>query len=368
MTSRLAIASTTLLDELEQTLTHDTLSRRVETLRRVTDLFVGRCVDYSDDLVDLFDDVFTCLTREMEHSALALLSQRLAPIPNAPPQTIRTLAFSDLIEVAAPALAYSDRLDEDALIENARTKSQDHLLAISTRRALTMSVTDVLMTRGNDAVVSSTANNHGAAFSEHGFTTLVERAEHSDEIASCAARRPDLPRHHYLKLVTRASDAVRASLQASLPGLRDDISSAVTEVTRRARAPGGTMPPQTEISHALVRSLYEDGRLDEDQVAAFADDGKFDEANSAIACLAQIPIDLAETIMIEARIEGIFILCKVCGFSWPTVQAFIAMRATLSNLVPTETAEHRDAYARLRPSTAQQVLRFHRMQQSTVPA
>ena len=35
---------------------------------------------------------------------------------------------------------------------------------------------------------------------------------------------------------------------------------------------------------------------------------------------------------------------------------------------PTDLAACRAAYERLRPSTAQQVLRFHRMQQTTAPA
>ena len=362
---RTVTVSATLLDELEESLIHDTLARRVETLRRVTDLFLGHCVDYSDDLIDVFDDVFTCLIRRMESTALVLLAQRLGPIPSAPPKTIRALAFDDLIEVAAPALAQSDRLDDKMLIENARSKSQAHLLAISVRKRISADVTDILIARGNDAVVQSTACNPGAKFSDQGFATLVDRAEHNDEIATCVAMRPDIPRHHYLKLIARASDAVRTSLEAAHPHVREHVSLAVSEVTRRARSAQRELHPQTDISHALVRSLYEEGRLDELLVANFADAGKFDEANAAIACLAQVSIDLAETIMIEARIEGIFILAKVCGFHWATVQSIIAMRAKLSSLVPTETAEHRDAYARLRQSTAHQVLRFHRMQQST---
>ena len=35
-----------LLDELQSTLAHGTVARRVETLRRVTDLFINGAVDY----------------------------------------------------------------------------------------------------------------------------------------------------------------------------------------------------------------------------------------------------------------------------------------------------------------------------------
>src|SRR6201987_2230144 len=128
--------SESLLDELQTTLAHGTVARRVETLRRVTDLFINGAIDYSDDQIGLFDDVFQCLIQHIEISAKALLSQRLAPIDTAPPQTVRTLAFDEPIEVAGPVLSQSTRLDDETLIETARHKSQAHLVAISMRKEL----------------------------------------------------------------------------------------------------------------------------------------------------------------------------------------------------------------------------------------
>ena len=113
-----------LLDELQSTLAHGTVARRVETLRRVTDLFINGANDYSDEQVGLFDDVFQALIDHIETSAKMLLSNRLAPIDTAPPLTIRALAFDDVIEVAGPVLSQSTRLDDKTLIENARSKSQ----------------------------------------------------------------------------------------------------------------------------------------------------------------------------------------------------------------------------------------------------
>src|SRR5947208_7353442 len=131
MSSKVAIAPDNLLDELQATLAHGTVARRVEALRRVTDLFLNGAVDYSDEQISLFDDVFQCLMHHIETSARALLANRLAPIDTAPPMTIRALAFDDLIEVAGPVLTQSSRLDDDTLIEAARNKSQAHLMAIS---------------------------------------------------------------------------------------------------------------------------------------------------------------------------------------------------------------------------------------------
>ena len=63
--------------------------------------------------------------------------------------------------------------------------------------------------------------------------------------------------------------------------------------------------------------------------------------------------------------EGVLILS---GMSWSTVKAIINMRDDLSGMDRANLEACRQTYERLRTSTAQQVLRFHRMQQTAVPA
>lgn len=357
-----------LLDELQATLAHGTVARRVETLRRVTDLFINGAVDYSDQQIALFDDVFQCLLLHIEASAKALLASRLAPLDTAPPLTVRTLAFDDLIEVAGPMLSQSTRLDDDALIEAARSKSQAHLMAIAARKTLSGAVTDVLVLRGNDEVIQTTVNNPGAEFTERGFTRLISRAEGDDDLATCIGLRPSMPRHLYLKLLAKASDTVRQRLEAANPQQAKEVPDAVREATRRARSLPLAVARDTVIAHALVRSLYEDSRLDEFQVAAFAEAGKFDETNASLAALANVNVAIAENMMIETRAEGVMILAKVAGFSWSTVRSIINLRDQLSGGEPTDLLACMETYERLRPSTAQQILRFHRMQQSAPAA
>jgi hypothetical protein len=72
--------------------------------------------------------------------------------------------------------------------------------------------------------------------------------------------------------------------------------------------------------------------------------------------------------MVESRAEGVLILAKVSGFSWATVKAIINMRDDLGGMDRTNLEACRQTYERLRTSTAQQVLRFHRMQQTSSAA
>src|SRR4030081_1134425 len=293
MSSKSVATSESLLDELQATLAHGTVARRVETLRRVTDLFINGAVDFSDEQIALFDDVFQCLTDRIETAAKALLANRLAPIDTAPPLTVRALAFDDLIEVAAPVLSRSERLDDDTLIETARNKSQAHLMAISTRRVPSGALSEVLVLRGDDEVIHSTVNKPGAELTECGFTRLIDRAEGDDNLATCIGLRPTIPRHLYLKLIAKASVTVRARLEAANPQQAADGPTAVREATRLARAAPSAITQETAIAHALVKSLYDHGRPHEFQVAGFAEGGKFDEANAAIAALANVPVSIA---------------------------------------------------------------------------
>src|ERR1700681_1895630 len=118
-----------LIDQLEEALAHSDIGRRAESLRRVTDLFVSGSGKFSGEQIALFDDVMCRLVEQIEVSARATFGRRLATIPDAPSRVLRGLALDDAIEVAGPVLSHSERLDDPILVESARTKSQDHLLA-----------------------------------------------------------------------------------------------------------------------------------------------------------------------------------------------------------------------------------------------
>ena len=133
-----------LIDQLESISASPDVSRRAEILRRVTDLFVLGSGKFSEDQVELFDGVMGKLLKNIERAARVQFGTRLAKLVDAPRQVVRVLAFDDAIEVAGPILLQSERLDENTLLESARTKGQAHLLAISGRKVLVESVTEQL--------------------------------------------------------------------------------------------------------------------------------------------------------------------------------------------------------------------------------
>ncbi len=349
------------LDQLEDSLSHGTIERRVETLRKITDLFLLNTSNYSNEHTAVFDDVFQVLVRKIEISAKILLSQRLAPIAATPPRIAHTLAFDDVIDVAGPMLSQSERLTDEMLVESATTKSQAHLLAISKRKRISAVVTDVLVDRGDSNVVNSVVANLGAELSENGYTRLLELAERDDDLATCIGTRPAIPRHHFVQLLSRASGTVRSRLQALNAEAASEVAAAVNQAAMAASTRSAAESASMVAAMHLVEALQHDGKLNAEQINTFANAGKFEETNAALALLANVPVALVENMMVTSQSEGVMILTKVADLPWATVQAVLNMRTRLSGAPAVDLNFCRVSYNRLKVATAQQVLRFHRM-------
>lgn len=141
-----------LISELDDAVRNGSTSDRVETLRKITDLFLAGGARLSEEQISVFDDVIGHLMKRVEDRGLVELSRRLAPINNAPNNVVQTLARNDEIAIAAPVLTFSARLTSADLVEISRSKTQGHLKAIAYRTDLVPSVTDVLLDRGNNDV------------------------------------------------------------------------------------------------------------------------------------------------------------------------------------------------------------------------
>ena len=173
-------APASLLADVEAAVSAKTTEECQTTLERIAELFLAHAEHVRDEHVGVFDDVLVRLVEAVEQEAKTALGRRLAPVDNAPHQTIRTLARSPDIAVAAPVLAQSAQLSADDLVEIARTRGQDHLAAISKRTVLEPKVTDALVERGDKEVMRTLVANVGASFSDRGFATLAARS-HGDD-------------------------------------------------------------------------------------------------------------------------------------------------------------------------------------------
>ncbi|WP_024516152.1 DUF2336 domain-containing protein [Bradyrhizobium sp. Tv2a-2] len=350
-----------LLDQLEDAVGSGSLSRRADVLRRVTDLFMSASGSFSEPQLELFDEVMTRLVQGVELAARAAFGSRLASAVDAPLNIIKMLAFDPAIEVAGPVLSQSTRVTEQMLVENARTMSQDHLLAISRRMEVNESVTDVLLARGNPAVVASTAENSGSRFSGNGFSTLVDKALKDNRLALCVWSRPDIPRHEVVSLFQRVSDEVRAALEAAKPRQAHQIRAAVAAASERlqhmARAGSGIF---RDARHE-VQELHAQGRLDEAGILRFARAKDFDRTAVALACVCDVSIGVVERALVQKRVEQVIVLAKAARFSWDTAKALLLLKAAKADFASADLDQYCASFSRLQAKTANTALQFYRL-------
>lgn len=348
-----------LLDEVISTVAHGGLQQRLRVLQQVTDLFVAGARSYSGEQVALFDDLLQELSADIEVSARAKLAHRLAVLESSPPKIIRTLAFDDEIEVAGPVLVHSEQLSDDDLVENAASKSQQHLLAIAQRLKLSEAVTDVLVERGDRKVIHKVAKNHGARFSLAGYGKLTNRARYDRKLTLTLGRRSDIPRQYFLKLLETASASVRAKLEATNPeataAIRatvDDVATAMQQETREAS-------PRYKTAIRYANRRYNAHPITEANVHAPARAQEFERTVIALAKFGHFPIDMVERALLDEGADMILILAKAAGCSWLTAKELLATYNAHRNLAPDHVSRTFERYNKLSQETAQKVVKFH---------
>jgi uncharacterized protein (DUF2336 family) len=352
-----------MIDQLEDAFARRDVGRRTETLQRITDLFVSTASSHSPEQIELFDEVMRRLLAELETSGRAAYGQRMAKIAEAPPEVMRALALDDALEVAAPVLQHSESLDDNVLLESAKTKGHGHLMAISRRKALAEAVTDVLVERGDSQVALSTAQNPGAKFSEFGFSTLVQRSQEHDDLAITVWSRPEIPRQHQLQLFDRASEAVRAKFEFADPRKAALIRGMVAHASDQIQAKARNTDSHYTAARAHVESLRAAGRLDEGQLAGFARAGDFDSAAIALSLMTDLPIGLVERAVVSDRPEQVFVLAKAIGLAWETTEAILRLQAGPAGGSKHDLERCSAAFARLQATTAAKALSFYRLRE-----
>ncbi|MGA8003382.1 MAG: DUF2336 domain-containing protein [Pseudolabrys sp.] len=354
-------ASRSLIDELEASISQRNIGSKAEILRQITDLFIAGSEHFDGEQMTLFDDVMSRLVNEIDHSARVTFGETLATTTNSPPKVTRTLALDDSIDVAGPVLRRSECLDDETLIVGAKTKGQDHLLAISQRKRLSEHVTDVLVERGNQEVVISTAANTGARFSDFGYSKLVTRSENDGELALLVWARPEIPREYLLTLFETASETVRLKFETSDRGKADLVREMIKQAADQIQTKLREYTLDFAAARAHVEQLHKNGELTEAQVCKFAELRKFDETVAALSLLADLPVGAIERALVHDTGDQILVVAKSIDLSWKSTKAILVLSGAKSD-------EYLDRFNRLRLETAKSAIQFYRLRERATKA
>jgi uncharacterized protein (DUF2336 family) len=345
------------LHELELAVSGGSAESRERALWYATDILIaGR---YTDDEIWMFGEVIGLLERDIAVAARAQLAIRLARIDNAPTRIINKLAFDDSIDVAGPVLRQSERLDCSALVANARSKSQLHLLAISQRKAISEDVTDVLVARGNKEVARSVAKNDGARFSDLGILQIIKRSEGDSILVEQLGRRKDIPRHLFQQLIAKAADNVKKKLEDGRTAEASQMQTMVTDVTGALHARfGPASKSYFEAKRSVARERYV-GELNENKIFEYAQSHHFEEVTAGLSLLCSLPVDVVERALIDKSKETLLILSKALGFSWETTMSLLFLGAPDHRIVSHDLDDMKQEFSDLNIETSQSVLKTY---------
>jgi Uncharacterised protein conserved in bacteria (DUF2336) len=348
-----------IIDELEDAVRSGSPTKRIDTLRQVTDLFLHDADRLNEEQIKVFDDVLCHLVTRIEDRVKAELGTRLAPLKIAPMGVIERLAADDQIAVAETVLASSPSLATGTLVEIARNKSQDHLLAISGRANLPEVVTDVLVVRGEHKVIRRLAKNSSARFSEAGYSGMVARAESDDELTEVLGLRTDLPLKFLRDLLQRATEAVRARLMSvAPPELQAEIKRILSVISSSVKAEV-TQGRDYSKAEAAVRRMKGLNELNDAAITRFASVRKLEEIAASLGLLNNsAPTDMMMKILEGPRADLVLIPCKAARLDWVTVEAILSNRQTKYRVDEATLKQASRDYAKLSVDTAERTLRF----------
>jgi uncharacterized protein (DUF2336 family) len=349
-------ADAPLLSTLDHIVKHGSRDRRAEILKRVTNLYIEGASDFTDRQVEFFDDVFNRLIIEIEARARFELSLSLAAITNAPRCVVRRLANDGNASVARPVLEHSLCLEDDDLIAVARSKSQQHLLAISSRSQLAEVITDVLVRRGNREVMRSVAGNLGARLSADGFSILVRKAEKDGILAEKVGMRDDIPEPLVRELFMQAAHVVQKRLFATATQEnRTRIQRVLADISKEY---GVHAPPGGAVINIASEQSQSISKINENAIAKWASEGNHKETIRGLAKLCKIPIDKMNRIMANKSTESVLVVCKALDFGWQTARALILLQ-TAGLGMPAHSLETKSRnFEKLSISGCQEVMRL----------
>jgi uncharacterized protein (DUF2336 family) len=348
-----------IIDELEEAVRSGSSAKRVSTLRQVTDLFLHDGERLSEEQIKVFDDVLCHLATRVETRVKAELGARLAPLEYAPSGVIEQLAWDNEIAVAGTVLTHSNCLATGTLVEIAKAKGQDHLLAISARTNLPEAVTDVIVDRGERKVIHRLADNASARFSDAGYKRMVAHAEADDELTEMLGLRIDLPVNFLRDLLQRATEAVRARLaRIAPPELQEEIQRVLKAIASKVR---GELAPARDFSRAeaVARRMKGLNELNDAAIAGFAENNRFDEVAASLGILNNsAPTDMMARLLEGLRADLILIPCKSAGLNWTTVEAILCHRPIKRKIDDATLKLAMRDYGKLSPETAERTVRF----------
>ncbi|MGE0755101.1 MAG: DUF2336 domain-containing protein [Alphaproteobacteria bacterium] len=159
------------------------------------------------------EQIFRLLLRDTEVRVRVALAENVKNSPAIPHDIVKSLA-KDVEEVSLPVLQFSEVLTDEDLVEIIKSsESVSRQLAISSRKVVSMKVSDTLLDKGNEKVAAALAGNIGAVLSDSGVDKIIKTHGNNESVMRSLSTRSGLPAGAVNKLVNVVSGALAETLK-----------------------------------------------------------------------------------------------------------------------------------------------------------
>lgn len=339
-------------------------ARRRELLRGVTNLFF-ESHEIAPNQAAMFDAMMVQLASEMEAAVLAELSARLAASPAPPPGISRRLATDDIL-VAGPMLSGGAALPDELLLEVARTRSQDHLRAISKRRKVSSVVSDVIVERGDDDTLNVLLRNDGATLSREAHEAVVDRASENPELHEAVVSRKSVP----IDLLNEMYFTVEARLRDQIQRRNADLDpaeldAALSASRQQVQTRDGALPSDYADAQRVIRHLKNTGGISPQSLASMLRTRQITQFLVALSELADVDFHTARRILERKELDVLAIVCKAAGFDRALFLTFVMLILDNAGNAVGRAREYADQYVALPLDSARRTIQFWKMRRQT---
>ena len=339
-------------------------AKRRELLRQVTGIFMTHPEDVGGSEMQLYDQVMTQLTSDMETVVRAEIAQALAGARVAPLGLLRKLA-TDEISVAEPILTQSKALSVDDLMHVVETQGQGHLRAVSRREVVPEVVSGVIVKRGDDTTLHTLLSNDGARLSRASNEEVVRRAQANPDLHEVVVNRKDMPadlmNDMYFVVEQRLRERIIAENAKLDPAM---IDQAISKGRNRIAVAYGSFPEDYERISADVEALRAGGKLTPQLLARYMRDPNPTWFLCALSQMADIDFLTARHLVDKREIDALAIACKAAGLDKALFLTYAMIMLSDSENAMGKASEYGKLYMELPRETAERTIRFWRLRRA----
>jgi uncharacterized protein (DUF2336 family) len=331
----------------------DSESRRA-LLRQVTDgLDITACSDVAE-----FDQALAAAAADYSTQIRAEIARLVAG--HAGLTCVATsLAFDD-IEVAGPILRRSSALSEATLLKIVHEKSQDHLMAVTKRAHVSEALSQALVEKGDDTVVTSLLENDRADISVDTYGRIAGRAENSTALQAPLVRRRNVPPELLNTIYLKAEIGLKREILAKLDSIpADEMERAFARSRARVTNAYGR-PEDFRAAQHRIDCMAHAGTLKPPVLVALLREGKAARTafKIAFARLTEMDVDLIERVVEGHDIDTVALLCRGAGMERAVfVTLAVALDADPDRALAGAT-QFMALYDSVPPAAAERALRF----------